>query len=373
MKPFVSDWSKPEVFGFSRMSPTLVYVFRFCRKSPSNIDHAANKARNLTITTRDGVSLGAWHILPSAYYRSITEKSEKGHPGQRKGASVDENVQMQALRDRPVVLYFHGNAAIDYRGFGNSSGTPSEEGLALDARAGWDWLISKGVEPSNIIILGHSLGTGVATRLARDLSDENAAAARTDNAKPNLPRALILQAPYASIPDVAFEFRTFQVLPILKPVDSFPALKKLLRAKILDRFDSLHHVPHLGCPLLLIHGVRDREIPHHHARWLFGAAVAAHRGMGKVLVEACDKKRTEMHVTLKEGKSLMEGCAEDEKGWELEGRRWVSTRTIEISAEGPKGPPKVMLLELHHAHHNNVQSHDFTYDTIEEFCGISLT
>ena len=65
-----------------------------------------------------------------------------------------------------------------------------------------------------MFILGHSLGTGVATRLARDLSKENIAAG-----------GLILQAPYISIPDVAFEFNVFQLVPLLKPVSLFPSVQ----------------------------------------------------------------------------------------------------------------------------------------------------
>ena len=73
------------------------------------------------------------------------------------------------------------------------------------------------VDPKNVYILGHSLGTGVATRLARDLGRDGVSAG-----------GLILQAPYISIPDVAFEFNVFQLLPILKPVTLFPALQGII-------------------------------------------------------------------------------------------------------------------------------------------------
>ena len=70
------------------------------------------------------------------------------------------------------------------------------------------------VREDQIILLGHSLGTGVATRLARDLEREGI-----------YPRGLILQAPYISIPDVAFEFRMFQLIPLLLPVRYIPFLE----------------------------------------------------------------------------------------------------------------------------------------------------
>ncbi|KAI9364980.1 Alpha/Beta hydrolase protein [Zopfochytrium polystomum] len=173
--PFWTDFSKPEVFGFS----------------PS-------KVRNLTLRTSDGVKIGAWHILPSGYYRKVNSELEKkaiaagASPRdlRKKGSMIGLQEQLQALKERPVFLYFHGNAgnraaprridtyrgiserlnanvlAIDYRGFGDSQGTPTEDGLAKDARAAWDYLtIECGVAADQIILIGHSLGTGVAARL----------------------------------------------------------------------------------------------------------------------------------------------------------------------------------------------------------------
>lgn len=61
---------------------------------------------------------------------------------------------------------------IDYRGFGDSESYPSELGLNLDARTSWDWLVEKGADPKDIIIVGQSLGTGVATKLTSQLAEE---------------------------------------------------------------------------------------------------------------------------------------------------------------------------------------------------------
>ncbi len=88
---------------------------------------------------------------------------------------------------KEVILYFHGNAGdlstwqyimadfaqlgydvmiIDYRGYGKSTGTLSEEGLYADADAAYEYLIGKGFAAQQIIIYGRSVGTGVATDLA---------------------------------------------------------------------------------------------------------------------------------------------------------------------------------------------------------------
>lgn len=101
-----------------------------------------------------------------------------------------------ALKHSPVVLFLHGNAgtralsarirhyqgftsrlganvlAIDYRGFADSTGTPSEAGLIKDARAAFDWLIAQGKNAEDILIIGHSLGTGVSGQLAVTLASE---------------------------------------------------------------------------------------------------------------------------------------------------------------------------------------------------------
>jgi abhydrolase domain-containing protein 12 len=96
-------------------------------------------------------------------------------------------------------LFFHGNAgtrafaariqhytaftsrlganvlAIDYRGFADSTGTPSEAGVIRDARAAWDWLARKGVDGDEVLIVGHSLGTGISAGLVKELERDGIA------------------------------------------------------------------------------------------------------------------------------------------------------------------------------------------------------
>ena len=58
---------------------------------------------------------------------------------------------------------------LEYRGFADSEGTPTEEGVYADARAATRWLRDRGVTPCKLLIWGHSLGTGVACNLAHEL------------------------------------------------------------------------------------------------------------------------------------------------------------------------------------------------------------
>lgn len=147
--------------------------------------HAANKTLNLRIQTSDNESIGAWFILSDSYYHSL----------QTIPASVSEHIT-EAVQRHPTILFLHGNAAtrafsariqhyatftsrlsanvlvIDYRGFADSTGQPSQNGLVLDARAAWDWLVAHGTKSENIIVIGHSLGTGVASQFAAQFGHE---------------------------------------------------------------------------------------------------------------------------------------------------------------------------------------------------------
>lgn len=137
------------------------------------------------MNTPDNVTLGAWFILSDEYYHALPVVP----------SSVTPHIA-PALRARPTVLFFHGNAAtrafkarvqyykafssrlaanvfaIDYRGFADSTGTPSEAGLVKDARAAWDWLVAHGAQPEDILVMGHSLGTGVSSQLGAQLAKD---------------------------------------------------------------------------------------------------------------------------------------------------------------------------------------------------------
>jgi hypothetical protein len=167
-----------------------------------------------------------------------------------------------AASARGTLLFFHGNAGnisgrlesvqqfhhlglnvliFDYRGYGQSSGSPSEDGLYRDADAAWRYVTEKrGVESSEIVLFGRSMGGGPATWLAT----------RTD------PRAVILESAFTNVPDVAAHHYSF--LPV----------RYLARMQ----FDNLSRVGDLGAPLLVIHSRDDRIVPFDHGRQLYDAA-----------------------------------------------------------------------------------------------------
>ncbi len=160
----------------------------------------------------------------------------------------------------PVVLIAHGNAGslpswepmlgdyvgegvggllLDLRGYGWSEGSPSEEGWALDGEAAVEWLRGQGIETRRLVLHGVSIGCGVVLPLA---------------AKHRV-RGVVLQSPFSSLASVAKEH--FGFLPV----------GWILR----DRYDNLAAAPGVSCPVLLVHGEADREVPCDHSRRLAAA------------------------------------------------------------------------------------------------------
>ncbi|KAL1923910.1 uncharacterized protein VTP21DRAFT_6945 [Calcarisporiella thermophila] len=298
---------------------------------PEMVGFPKNKVRNFKIQTADGARLGAWHVLPTTFF-------------QANRLNLTQDSYIEALRSEPTVLYFHGNAgnrampwrvntlrqlseqlnvnviAIDYRGFGDSEGAPTEEGLYLDGRATWDWLIEKGVAPNTVSILGHSLGTGVATWLSSNLTAENTP-----------PRATILIAPYSSIPEVMFEYRLLKFLPVLSPLKSFPYARSFLISQLKHRFDSLSRIKNISGSILFLHGKLDEEIPPRHSHLLLSMASSG-KGVNSTDVErVIYPDEGELYLLRKDGHSTL--------GY----------------------------LELKWAHHNNVPFYDLTFKAIKDF------
>lgn len=148
--------------------------------------------------------------------------------------------------------------AIDYRGFGDSEGVPSEQGLYLDARAAWDWLIESGAKEEDITVVGQSLGTGVSAGLLSELAEEGVS-----------PRGMVLLAPYSSIATLLETYNLGGRLPLLQPLQkfkfAFPLVMKFLR----HRFDTLSVINDITCPITIIHAADDWDIPVAHAKALF--------------------------------------------------------------------------------------------------------
>jgi fermentation-respiration switch protein FrsA (DUF1100 family) len=127
---------------------------------------------------------------------------------------------------------------LDYRGYGKSSGSPSEHGLYADADAAYLYLLDHGYSARQIILQGESLGTAVAVDLA----------SRKDCA------GVVLEAAFTSGGDVANT-----VLPFVGHL-------------VFRGFDSKRKIANIRAPLLFFHGDRDETIPFKLGRSFFDAA-----------------------------------------------------------------------------------------------------
>jgi len=143
---------------------------------------------------------------------------------------------LKQLSDRHRVTVF----AFDYRGYGKSEGVPSEAGVLADAHAAQEWLAKRlGIKPSDIVLMGRSLGGCVAV----DLAAKNGA------------RGLILQNTTTSIPEAAASIYWFAPVQwVMK-----------------NRYDSLSKICHYAGPALISHGTADALIPCSLGRKLYGA------------------------------------------------------------------------------------------------------
>jgi uncharacterized protein len=161
-----------------------------------------------------------------------------------------------------AVVLFHGNAGnishrigyltmfsrlrysvllIDYRGYGSSGGFPDEEGTYRDADAAWRHLMEvRNLKPHEVVIVGESLGGGVATWLAAKVA----------------PRALLLSSAFTSVPDLGAQV--------------YPWLPVRLLSRI--HYNNLQRMPTIAAPVFIAHSRDDEIVPYAHGVTLFTAA-----------------------------------------------------------------------------------------------------
>jgi pimeloyl-ACP methyl ester carboxylesterase len=213
------------------------------------------------------VSLAACVFLRSAESRMLYQRTPESNPpgGDAFWLQRDEAVRLKIWRLHPdarsALLYFGGNAEdvahnlpvfdrafpgravylVNYRGYGGSTGIPSEAALVGDAGAVFDWV--KGHHDS-VIVMGRSLGSGVATALAADRPVER----------------LILVTPFDSIANVAGE-----------------QLTSVARSIVTDRYDSAKRMSRVHADVLVVVAARDEVISRARSDALIAAVNPASR------------------------------------------------------------------------------------------------
>ena len=154
------------------------------------------------------------------------------------------------LKRFKTIIYFHGNAGklenrihklnhfkdmdvnfliIAWRGFSGNDGKPSEESLYIDGNSAIKWLKNLGLSEKDIIIYGESLGTGVATEIA----------------KSNDFAGLVLETPFTSMIEAAKNF--YPYIPV----------RILLR----DKYENDKKIKNINIPVFVMHGEADQIVP----------------------------------------------------------------------------------------------------------------
>ena len=186
--------------------------------------------KKIEMTTSDGLVLSSLFKKPSDDEKSIIVvfHGNAGHIGHR------------VEKFRPFLKEGYGLFLVEYRGYGENSGKPSESGLYKDGEAALNFLYKQGITQQKTILYGESLGCGLAVKLSTETAFN----------------ATILEAPYTSIADIAS--RHYWYLPA-----------KLL---VLDRFDIFSMIKNIKSPLLVIHGEKDNVIDINFGKKVFKSA-----------------------------------------------------------------------------------------------------
>ena len=208
-------------------------VFRPEQDWEATADEVGRPFQDFFLTAPDGVRLSTWFFPADedSPRRDSVLLICHGNAG-----NISHRVQLcrVLLRTGASVMVF------DYRGYGRSEGTASEEGTYLDAQAAYHWLRQQGYAPKNILLYGESLGGGIASELA--LREPVG--------------GMVLHSTFTNIAELGAEM--FPWLPV----------RWINRIK----YDNVTRLPRLNVPLLIMHSRGDKYIRFSHAEKNFAAA-----------------------------------------------------------------------------------------------------
>nr|XP_054323838.1 lysophosphatidylserine lipase ABHD12 isoform X2 [Pongo pygmaeus] len=233
-------------------------------------DQGLNHTCNYYLQPEEDVTIGVWHTVPAVWWKNAQGKDQMWY-------------EDALASSHPIILYLHGNAGtrggdhrvelykvlsslgyhvftFDYRGWGDSMGTPSERGMTYDALHVFDWIKARSGD-NPVYIWGHSLGTGVATNLVRRLCERETP-----------PDALILESPFTNIREEA-KSHPFSVIYRYFPGFDWFFLDPITSSGI--KFANDENVKHISCPLLILHAEDDPVVPFQLGRKLYSIAAPA--------------------------------------------------------------------------------------------------
>ena len=207
----------------------LVFQVSTLRTTPDQAGFS--RAKEVAVKTADGETLVAWFVPPTRGKPFLIYLHGNG------GTLEKRALRLQRMTDDGAALI-----AIEWRGYGGSTGSPSQAGLLEDARAAYDYALAAGAEPQRIVVVGESLGNGPALWLAGEKKVAG----------------VVLDSPYSSIVDIAAD--RYWMFPVrLLSRDPFPAAEWAKR---------------VTAPVFAVAGEADRTIPIRYARKLIAALSA---------------------------------------------------------------------------------------------------
>lgn len=257
----------PWILGHIIFSHLLRFPFFVDLRRPEDV---LNHTCNFYLNTEDDVSVGVWHTLPVSQWEKAAGRSPEWY--------------WETLGDgSPVIIYLHGNLgtraihhrvelvkilsaagfhvlSLDYRGFGDSTGEPSEAGLTSDAIYLHQW-VKKQSKGGLVCLWGHSLGSGVATNTAVKLQEQGS---HVD--------AVILEAPYTKIGDVV---RSHPLAQLYMFLPGFESLLQYLMEKNNIVFANDENLKTVRSPLLVLHAEDDNIVPYHMGQKLYQISLQA--------------------------------------------------------------------------------------------------
>jgi len=227
-------WTAVIGFGFYAVLATVIYVAQRSLMYFPDTAHVVPaeaglpEAEEVPLTAADGVHVAAWHVPPRDAKPVIVYFHGNG------GA-----LRFRVARFRRLIADGVGLVALEYRGYGGSAGSPSEQGLIADAQAAYRFAAGR-YPPQQLVLWGESLGSGVAIAIAAERPVGR----------------VILEAPFTSA--VALGARHYWYLPV-----------SLLMK---DQFRSDLRIGKVTAPVMIMHGVHDRVVPYAMGEQLFDLA-----------------------------------------------------------------------------------------------------
>lgn len=223
----------------------------------------------------------------ASYRTSLTQFVVHGNAGTlAQGWRTDTYRALgSAASDRIHVLTF------DYRGFGESTGSPSEDGLVIDGIAVVDWaLYVAKIPPQRIVLVGQSLGTAVASAVAEYFSTNR----EVDFA------GVVLVAAFTDLPSLVLKYAIKGVIPILSPLRTYPRLQRWFTRQVVDTWQTEARLTNLvqtskHLNLAMIHAKNDIEISWRNTEHLFQAVANATSSSGMAIADIDSVKN---HVDL---------------------------------------------------------------------------